>query len=146
METEDRIRLLAAHLECDADEITETSYDDTELEYGNESYLVLDDDEADDALVRSVEQSLWAFNADFLRGETGLPAVVFEKLSELCEDANEAVEAIVEKTVDGGVRALATEAARHDGRGHFLAGYDGDEVDLTDPETGMVVAYAYRIN
>lgn len=144
MDTEQRVTLLANHLGIDPSEIEPSTYDETELDAEGATYRILDDDEADAAVVEYVKESLWAFNSDFLADETGLPASVFKALSEQYEDANEAVLAIVEKMVDGGVEEFAAEAASADGRGHFLSGYDGEEIDLCDRVTGLVVAYAYR--
>lgn len=52
--TEERIKALATYLEVEEDEITE-GYDDTVFEVNGEEYLVLDDDEADEAVVDDIE-------------------------------------------------------------------------------------------
>jgi hypothetical protein len=68
-----------------------------------------------------------------LRDDRALAA--FDKMREtLCEDANELVQSMVGDRLD----ELVTDAIGADGRGHFLASYDGDEV-----EGGA--AYLYRI-
>ena len=43
-----RLNALALHLGVDADELNICSYDDQIVEYGNEEYLVVTDDEAND--------------------------------------------------------------------------------------------------
>lgn len=143
--TDPRIIALAAHLECDVDDIEE-GYDSDVFEYGREEYRVLTDEEADQALVEYVTDTLWAFNASFLASETGLPEEIFEALQDKCEDANDAILAVVEKLAEDGVEGFAQEAVRWDGRGHFLSHYDGEEIDLCDPDAGMVAWHAYRVN
>ena len=131
---------LAAYVECDADEVTESHADalGTVYEAPGQDWYVLTDDEADSAVVESIRESLWAFNASFLADETGLPQEVFEALQPRCEDANEAILRIVEQ--GDGLEAFASAAVSADGRGHFLAGYDFNEIEL---DGGF---FAYRIN
>lgn len=52
--TEERTKALATYLGVEEDEITE-GYDDTVFEVNGEEYLVLDDDEADEAVVNGIE-------------------------------------------------------------------------------------------
>ena len=52
--TEERIKALATYLGVEEDEITE-GYDDTVFEVNGEEYRVLDDDEADEAVVNDIE-------------------------------------------------------------------------------------------
>ena len=52
--TEERIKALATYLGVEEDEITE-GYDDTVFEVNGEEYRVLDDDEADEAVVDEIE-------------------------------------------------------------------------------------------
>ena len=102
---------------------------------GNE-YAVGTDEECDRAVVESVRQSLWAFDPSFLSHQTDLPEEVFTALSEKCEGANDAIEKIIEKCVEGGVEAFADDAARRDGRGHFLNHYDGNEGEVCFKKEG----------
>lgn len=102
--------------------------------------------EAFDALVASITDSLWAFKASFILGFNGEKYTDAEEkaLSEmqgkLCEDANPIMLRLI-----GGAKKLADfarAAGRADGRGHFLATYDGNEDEqLIDDE----YRYAYRI-
>lgn len=119
-----RAAALAAHLEIDVDEITE-GHDETMMEVGTQEYLVLDDDEADTAAHHQISDLLWAFNAAFLSGETGIDESVFSLLAEKCEDANDAVRSIVDGSC--GIDSFVESAVSADGRGHFLSGYDGEE-------------------
>jgi hypothetical protein len=123
--TKQRIEALALHLGCDIDDLSESSHDDKCIELGRQEYLVLTDDEADQAAHEYVKDSLWAFNASFLSSMTDLPEEVFSALGEKCEGGNDACLRIVEKTC--GLEAFVEHAISADGRGHFLSGYDGNE-------------------
>ena len=132
-----RIEALAAHLGIELEEgetledyIEESSYTANGFEAEGNEYLVLTDSEADDAAREYIENSLWAFNAEFLASNTGLPEEVFTALQDLCEDANETVLTIVSKC--GDLDRLTRDAIASDGRGHFLAQYDGHENEEGD--------------
>ena len=128
----ERIQALAEFLaieledgESFEDYITEVSYTENGFEAEGNEYLVLTDVEADEAAREYIENSLWAFNADFLASNTGLPDEVFTALQERCEDANETFLTIISKC--GDLDRLVRDAIASDGRGHFLAGYDFEE-------------------
>jgi hypothetical protein len=104
-------------------------------------YLVLDDDEADDACKEQIEESLWAFRASFLSGETGIDETVFEALADKCEDANEPVASIIRGSC--GLDKFVDSAMSADGRGAFLGHYDGDENEVS---VGNETYYIYRQN
>lgn len=108
---------------------------------GHREYLVCTDQEVDQFLSDSIADSLWAFNPDFLAGETGIDELVFRALQPNCESANPAVRAIVDATC--GLASLVRHAECADGRGHFLSGYDGVELDIL---AGRKTFYAYRVN
>lgn len=107
------------------DDIGAIGCNDKAFSYGRSEYLVLLDDEADDACADYIEDSLWAFNADFLAGETGIDADVFKALADKCEGANAAVLSLIKGSC--GLDAFVKSATDVDGRGHFLASYDGEE-------------------
>ena len=114
-------------------------------------YLVLTEDEAEDRAYDYIEQSLWAFNADFLSTMTKMPYEAFEKLQELCEDANDAFRAMVDTTC--GMRDFVDAAIDADGRGHFISHYDGKEreehLNIEDEDEEIVYDewyYIYRVN
>ena len=143
-----RILALAAHLELDADDaadITEDDDDRHEYSFGRQSYLVLTDEEADDAARESLRETLWAFQSSFLRQyipalRNGAAAQAFDKMREsLCEDANDLVAAMLgEREAE-----CIDDAIACDGRGHTLAGYDGEEYDA---EIDGERFYIYRTN
>lgn len=128
----ERMEALAKHLgitledgETLEDYISEGSYTENEFEAEGNTYLVLTDEEADAAVWEYISQSLWAFNADFLAGNTDLPAEVFTALQDKCEDANDTFMTLVEKC--GDFNGLVSEAVSSDGRAHFMNTYDGHE-------------------
>ena len=148
---EQRVKALMAHLdETDRDEISIDGYDvdargtedATHFERGNESYLVLTDEEADKAIIDHARESAWAFKAGFLAEymPQGVDSDVIEMLQEKCEGANEAILAMLGDNFE----SMANDAASADGRGHFLASYDGHEHEV-ETECGQDL-YIYRTN
>lgn len=133
-----RIAALAQDLGYEPDAYEPAAWGDNTFTDGGAEYRVLTDTEADEAVAEYIADSLWAFNSDFLAGFTGLPVEVFAALSDKCEDANEPIRKIVDAT--GDFDELVDEAVQSDGRGHFLAGYDGAELELSGN------LYAYRTN
>lgn len=119
------------------DEITE--YSDTEFDYGRSTYQVLTDKEADKAAGAYIEESLWAFNAQFLAYETELPIDVFQALQDKCEGANDTFRKLIDATC--GIDRIVNEAIAADGRGHFLSSYDGEE---NEQRAGDEWFYIYR--
>jgi hypothetical protein len=127
----ERIEALAEFLEIEIEEemtiddyLEESTYEENSFEYGKQTYLVLTDEEADEKAREYIESSLWAFNADFLSGITGLPELVFKALQEqMSEDANDTIREMVGDDFD----ELVDDAISSDGRGHFMNTYDGKE-------------------
>ena len=104
-------------------------------------FLVLTDEEADAHARQYIEEAVWAFNASFLAGQTGLPESAFEVLSKQCEEGNEPIMQMIQATC--GVDSLVEAAISADGRGHYLARYDHDEREFNN---GRMTFYIYRIN
>ena len=107
----------------------------------NGDWLVLTDEEADEHTKDYIEESLWAFNASFLAGQTGLPESAFEGLSKQCEEGNEPIMQMIQATC--GIDSFVEAAISADGRGHFLARYDHEEREFNN---GRMTFYIYRIN
>tara|TARA_B100001094_G_C18120311_1_gene766472 strand:- start:685 stop:1149 length:465 start_codon:yes stop_codon:yes gene_type:complete len=128
---------LAIHLK-DKGTFTPADFEDAQNEVDSEDYLVLTDEEADEAVRDYIEESVWAFNASFLQAHTGVDAEAIEKIQEMCESANEPLTAMI-KDFDYFVK----DAVNCDGRGHFLAGYDHEENYVTYNDT---IYYIYRRN
>lgn len=128
---------LAAHLECEIEAVTESEYDETVLECGNKSFLVLTDDEANSAAATYIKETLWAFNPSFLAGYTldMIDPDMLKMLQTNGEDANPALLRLVGPRID----KLIKDAVSADGRGHFIGAYDNDEHEVND-------FFIYRIN
>lgn len=125
-----------------ATDVEQCGYDDCTFIIEGAEYRVFTDDEADAAVADYIADSAWAFNPDFLAGQTGLPAEVFKALHEGCEGSSEAVCKVIEGTC--GMAAFVDNAVDADGRGHFLSQYDGEERELTGDTGTSVKFYAYR--
>jgi hypothetical protein len=146
-----RIKALAAFLNEDEDQLSVSRHDDTTIEYGRAEYRVLTDSEADDAAREYIRESIWAFNATFILSECELPSELEEGIQAMqekqCEDANDALYALVEKCCPGGIKAFAEAAISADGRGHFLSQYDGEENEEAVEHDGeRETFYIYRTN
>jgi hypothetical protein len=104
-----------------------------EIEHNGKSYLVLTDEEANDKCAEYIRESLWAFNTDFILSHCKLPLELEKAIRSFqemeCEGANDAMLALVEKC--GDFDKFVEDAISADGRGHFLAGYDGNENEIT---------------
>jgi len=99
----------------DAGSIGFADYDEAQNNIDSEDYLVLTDEEADEAVRKEIEEMVWAFNASFLQAHTGVDADAIEKIQEMCESANEPLKAMI-KDFDH----FVDDAVSCDGRGHFL--------------------------
>ncbi len=130
----------------DGPEILEpVDYGETFYNTGSAEYLVLTDEEADERAESDIAESLWAFNADFLADymPDGIDAPEIEAIrGDRCEGANEAMLALV-RAGRYSFAKLVREAIASDGRGHFLSGYDGEEIEL---KQGGLYWYGYRVN
>ena len=117
--------------------------DDLENVMDKEDYLILTDEEADEKAAECVKESIWAFNASFLSGETGIDEEVFTAIqkNDRCESNNPAILSLVE--ANGGLDSFIENAISADGRGSFLTTYDGNEIEIN---CGKQTIYAYRMN
>lgn len=142
-EVDPRVQALAKYLDTSPEEIEE-AYGDNSYSYGRQEYLVLTDAEADEACAERIRESLWAFNTNFIASHTsprlnGKAREALSKMQEkLCEDANDLVEALISD-----MDTFIADAIGADGRGHFLAQYDGDE---NEEKVGDARFYLYRTN
>lgn len=134
---ETRIAALAAHLGYDAEAYEADAYRENLFTDGGAEYLVLTDEEADEAATEDIRQSLWAFVPSYLADWLGIPEEVISAIQQqMYEDASP----VFEKMLGDDFDTFAAEAYGTDGRGHFLAGYDSEEIELGN---GL---YAYRVN
>jgi hypothetical protein len=114
---------------------------------GGREYAVGTSAQATKAAAAYILDSLWAFNTNFIarfadlddRGAAG----VRKMQQDMSEDANPIIRKLVgEKNLTRFVR----EAIAADGRGHFLAGYDGKEISSNDIEGLPKGKVAFRIH
>lgn len=132
--------------ECLDDIVEQSAYNDSIFECDGEEWLIYSSySEAENAAKEYIKETLWAFNADFLAGETGFDADIFEAIraNDKCESNNDAILSLVEGSC--GFDSFTESAIGCDGVGHFLSNYDGDEVELVCPLTNDTF-YAYRNN
>lgn len=139
----EKLEALAKFFECSPDDLKPDcqSYGLDVYSLGEKEYAIGTDDEADEAAKEYIEQSLWAFNADFILEQCGLPLELSEAISAFtekkCEGANDSIQKLIERTC--GLDSFCRAAIRADGRGHFLASYDSTENEMDG-------FYVYRIN
>lgn len=125
------IKQVCGIIGCSATELPDLLSDDWSL---------LSDADADEAAADYIHESLWAFNADFLSGETGIDSEVFKAIqaNDRCESNNDAIESIIQSC--GSLERFYEAAIAADGRGHFMSSYDGEEHEIG---TNL---YLYRLN
>ena len=141
----EKMKALAQFLEVETSEI-EQGYQEDVFNYGNQEYLILTDEEADEKTAEEIKNSLWAFDSDFIIQH----CKNFEKMDiyeveaakeslrysqeKCCENANGLVYALIDN-----IDEFIEDAINADGRGHFISYYDGEE----NEENGL---YIYRLN
>lgn len=137
-----KLNSLSNFLEVAKEDIKVSNYDNNVFETEEAEYLVLTDKEASKYAKESILESAWAFNAWFILDNLNskfrdanrdtLEEIV-KLAQEKCEDGNEIILGMITK------RSFVDEAIQCDGRGHFLATYDGEENEQDS-------YYIYRIN
>lgn len=138
-----KIKELAEFLGCNAEGIIVSNLDNRVFELGNEEYLVITAEEAGEEVTSQIEESIWAFNAKFILDKCGIDynESVISSLQEIqnrcCESCNPFFLSLIKNTC--GIDSFVQEAISCDGRGHFLASYDGKE-----NKAGCY--YVYRLN
>ena len=144
---DDKIIALALHLEYSQEE-AERIKDNSNNYYedGEKEFIILTDEEADEVLKDYIEQFLWSFTPNFLKGfmpdgTQDEAETILKPLQEKCENGNEAIKALCNWNEQAD--EIVEEAEKWDGRGHFLGGYDGLE---KRQEVDGVAYYIYRTN
>ena len=123
-----KLKTLAKYLDEPASDIKQSSYNNDLFEVGNREYLVLTDEEADEASKEYILDSIWAFNSSFIiEHSTALDfdeasEKVVKAIAEQCESGNEAMKKLIDDLDE-----FVEDAISADGRGHFLSHYDGNE-------------------
>jgi hypothetical protein len=118
---------LAAHLSVPVGDVTGDGF---EWQHGRQEWIVLNEEEADERAADAIRDSLWSFRSEFIADHTrprlnnaGIKALK-EMQANMCEDAAPLIEALIHD-----MDAFIRDAIGADGRGHFLAGYDGEECE-----------------
>lgn len=132
-EKQSKINALAHYLEVEPNEITQGQFYEDAFANGSEEYRVFTDEQADEHVREEIEYSLWAFNPDFVikhcsnfedmteeEFESAVSSLQYAQRG--CENANGLVRALIDDMDD-----FVEDAVMCDGRGHFLAYYDGAE-------------------
>ena len=95
--------------------------------------------QADAAAAEEIEQTLWAFNAEFLEQYVPLPAIMINAVkNSMYEDAAPVFRALF---TDEEFAEFVQDAISADGRGHFLSTHDGAEHEET---VGRTTYYLQR--
>ena len=127
---DNKIKTLAEYLGVSAENLRDNGDNYFQVVDGME-YLVLTDGEADEKTQEYIEDSLWAFNSEFILETCGLDSNsnAIDSLRKMqensCEGCNDFIRALVDGTC--GIDAFVEAAILADGRGHFLSTYDGEE-------------------
>jgi len=139
-----KIKALATFIGCEIEELNQTKwghYGLDSFELGSKEYAIGMDSEADAACAEYIRDSVWAFRAEFIVSECGLPYQLAEPIQawqeKECESANDGIASLIEKTC--GMDSFVESAISADGRGHFLSSYDGEENEEGD-------FFIYRVN
>jgi len=128
--------IVLAHYLAEGD--NRPDYDEAQSNFDSQDYFVYTDEEADEAVRESIEESVWAFTPSFLRAHTGVTIEAIAKLQEMCEGANEPLKAMI-KDFDHFVE----DALSCNGRGYFLTSYEWYEHGIT---FNGITYYIYRRN
>jgi len=134
----DKKEVLASFLDVPVEDIEDSGWDNATFEVNRKEYMVLTEDEANRKAREYIEDSLWAFNTDFIIDHSDLSSEAEEMVrsfqSTKCESANDTIRSLI-KDMDEFVQ----DAIDADGRAHFLNTYNGDE----DEQDGFFI---YRVN
>lgn len=110
-------------------------------------WLVGTEREADKATKENILDSLWAFRSSFIANFARLDDATERAIEKMQRDMSEDANPLIRRIIgESNLNKFVKEAIRADGRGHFLAGYDGEEVDSSDVPGLPRGKLAYRID
>lgn len=134
---------LANHLELSDDELNDIQFGEADCiyTYGQQEYLVLDNQEADELTEEYIKRDLWAFKAEFLASH--IPCLSAEDIQKIQESLNEDCNEMLRKLIGDEIGNVVWDAIISDGRGAFLALYDHQEHEVVLKDG---VYFIYRTN
>lgn len=119
------VDLLLLGLVLDADVTVDKLWNRYEVSLSdNSEYIILNEEQQLETVKDSLYGTASYFDSQFLEKMTGIPSEAFDAL----EGHDNAVVKIIESTC--GLDAFAEECIAITGAGHFLAHYDGEEIEL----------------
>lgn len=126
----DILEELGIEVEGELENYITHEYNNTWLIDGD-NYLIVTENEAYQEMEDYVEDNLWSFTTSFLSNVTGLDEEIFKAIqsNNRCEGNNDAIKSLLEFG-NISMHQVAMEAIAWDGVGHFLAGYDGNEIEV----------------
>lgn len=125
--------------ELQDEEITD-GYNENIVEVSSREYMVLTDKEADREASDYINDSVWAFNSNFIIQHSNAldyddaSKKVVKAIQDQYENGNEAMKKLIDD-----MDKFVQDAIEADGRGHFLNTYDGEEYEAGE-------FYIYRMN
>lgn len=129
------VDILMEELDLDSDVTVDRLWNMAEVTFSdNSEYVILNEEQQLEEVKESIHETASYFNSEFLEEMTGIPSEAFEAL----KGHDNAVVKIIESTC--GLDDFAEECIDVDGAGHFLAHYDGEEIELDNDYS------AFRIN
>lgn len=114
--------------EVSKNKIIQTYYDEHTFDYFNNYYMVLTDEEADEKTKEHINKNLWTFNSDFIINHSSIldhdkpSRQIIEVIQKQYENGNESIKKLIDN-----IDEFVESAIKHNGRGYFLSGYDGEE-------------------
>lgn len=141
----DEIIVLGLHLKLTLNETKEIEKEgDNTYKYDGEYYYCGADDEMFSIVKDYIEDTLWAFNNNFLWGYGSLRLmnagdcdVILNAVKDKAEDGNEAIKALVDW--NNNWDELVAAAIGAEGIGHFLNSYDGTHEEVTYNEVDYII-------
>lgn len=142
--TDEQIIEIAKYFDCEPEDIEELDYDNYDLPIldilGDDHCVALNYDEVEIAVKEYIKDSIWCFTdwfiCDHCSSDISLKSI--QKIQELYEDANEIILELINDLDE-----FVLDAIGLDGVGHFLASYDGEEIEI---EVDKKLIYLYRID
>lgn len=117
-----------------------------ETDDGKEYVVALSEAQADKAVREEIREQLWSFQAWFIVEHCDVSELNSYEINDfikclkqmqetMCESSNSIVYQLI--MAGDGLESFVEDAIATDGRGHFLAGYDFKELELSDVDDDL---------